>query len=61
MDKIQGYCLLQLVVHILTNGLQKVSDFDNESRRRCGDSAITAQQPNLAIPRNSTNGFSRIP
>jgi len=61
MDKIQGYCLLQHVVHILTIGLQKGSDIDNESGRRCSDSVLTAQQPNLAIPRNSTNGVSRIP
>ena len=61
MDKIQGYCLLQLVVHILTTGLQSVSDFDNESSRQCSDGVLTAPQSNLALLRNSTNGVSGIP
>ena len=49
MDKIQGYCLLQQVVHILTTGLQRVSVLDNESSRRSSDTVLRAQQPSLLV------------
>ena len=58
--EIQGYCLLQQVVHILTTGPQKVSDLDNERSKWRSDSALTALQHSPAIPRNSTNDVSRI-